>query len=102
MTVAVTLYRRSGTQHPPAILATGKQKNVRYVIDDRQLLGLWSVIEYFGVLREITDEDDRREILTQAQMLLTGFIVGLQSLPGEQGNRATIGIQSREATGFDA
>jgi hypothetical protein len=56
---------------------------VRYVIDDGQLLGLWAIIEYFVVLREITDEEDRSEILTKAQILLTAFIVGLEPLSGQ-------------------
>ena len=53
------------------------------MIDDRQLLGLWAIIEYFGVLRELTDEKDRREILMRTQILLTAFIVGLEPVSGQ-------------------
>jgi len=75
---------------------------VKYVIEDRQLLGLWAVIEYFGVLREITDEEDRSEILTQAQILLTGFIVDLQPLPKDQANQVLFGSHPSTAPGFTA
>ena len=73
-----------------------------YALDDSELLGLWTVIRYLGELREVADPMDRSEILTQAQIHLTAFIIGLQPLSEDQGNPFTGGIRLRAGPGFDA
>ena len=75
---------------PLVSLKRWKAYTVRYVIDDSHLLKLWAVIQYFGVLREITDEEDRSDMLMQAQILLTGFIVGLEELPKDHASQVVL------------
>ena len=54
-----------------------------YTIDDGQLLGMWAVVRFLGLVREIPDDEDRSELLTRAQLLLTEFVLGLRpSLDG--------------------
>jgi hypothetical protein len=52
-----------------------------YVMDERQLLRVWSVIRCFGEIREIKDPAIRSEVLTEAQILLTAFVQELQPMP---------------------
>jgi hypothetical protein len=54
-----------------------------YTIDERHLLELWTAISCLGNIREIADPLVRSELLTQAQMHLTAFVLDLQSSPGE-------------------
>ena len=51
-----------------------------YTIDERQLVELWTVISCLGHIREMPDPLARSEILTQAQIHLTAFILDLQPL----------------------
>jgi hypothetical protein len=55
-------------------------------IDNDQLFSLWAVVRYLGEVREIPDATTRSEVLTQAQILLTAFVLGLQPSPKDQGN----------------
>jgi hypothetical protein len=51
-----------------------------YVVDERQLLRVWSVIRCFGEIREIKDSAIRSEVLTEAQILLTTFVQELKPM----------------------
>jgi hypothetical protein len=53
---------------------------MRYTLDCAQLLGLWSVVRLFGAIREAEDPTIRCEILTEAQIRLTAFIMELEPL----------------------
>jgi hypothetical protein len=59
-----------------------------YTIEEGQLLRLWTVIRYFGVIREIQDPVAQAEILTDAQILLTAFVLDLQPAGGDQTSSA--------------
>jgi hypothetical protein len=52
-----------------------------YVIEESQLLRMWSVIRRFGDIREIKYPEIQSELLTEAQILLTAFVLELQPLP---------------------
>jgi hypothetical protein len=52
-----------------------------YTMDEGQLLRVWAVICCFGEIREIQDPIIQSEILTNAQILLTAFVLELQPLP---------------------
>ena len=52
-----------------------------YTVDERQLLDLWTAISCLGDVREIPDPVVRSELLTQAQIHLTAFVLDLQPLP---------------------
>jgi hypothetical protein len=71
-----------------------------YMMDESQLLNLWSIICCFGAIREIKNPDTQSEILTNAQILLTAFILELQPLPG-CGSK-TIGPGGDQIAKFDA
>jgi hypothetical protein len=55
-----------------------------YTMDERQLLKMWSVIRCFAVIRENRDPIVQDEILTNAQILLTAFVLDLRPLSEEQ------------------
>jgi hypothetical protein len=55
-----------------------------YIINDDNLLKLLSVIHCFGAIREIKNPEVQSEILTQAQILLTGFVLALQPLHDDE------------------
>jgi len=59
-------------------------KKMIYVVDERQLLRVWSVIRCFGEIREIKDPAIRSEVLTEAQILLTAFVQELQPVQSHQ------------------
>ena len=69
-----------------------------YPIDEDQLFRVWSVIRCFQVMREIRDPVIQSKILTDAQILLTAFVLDLQPLPGDQASAATLQAGGR----FDA
>jgi hypothetical protein len=48
-----------------------------YAMDDDQLLRVWSVIRCFAEIRENKDPVIQSEILTNAQLLLTAFVLDL-------------------------
>ena len=48
-----------------------------YTIDEHQLVELWTAISCLGHIREISDPLARSEILTQAQIHLTAFVLDL-------------------------
>jgi hypothetical protein len=54
-----------------------------YTVDEGQLLRLWSVVSYFENIQQIEDPVVQFEILTNAQILLTAFILDLQPLSDE-------------------
>jgi hypothetical protein len=49
-----------------------------YSIDERQLLDLWTAVHCLGHIREIRDPLAQSEIITQAQIHLTAFVLDLQ------------------------
>ena len=51
-----------------------------YTIDEGQLLRVWSVISSFARIRKIEDSLVQSEILTNAHMLLTAFVLNLVPL----------------------
>ena len=51
-----------------------------YTMDECQLLDLWSVMRCFTQMREVNDPVTRSEILTNAQILLTAFVLDLKPL----------------------
>ena len=52
-----------------------------YTMDEGQLFRVWTVIRFLGEMREIDDPAAQTEILTDAQILLTAFVLDLQPLP---------------------
>jgi hypothetical protein len=73
-----------------------------YTLDVDQLFGLWTVIRLLGEVREIPDAITRSEVLTEAQILLTAFVLGLRSLPRDESDPITLRTSLNEMTGFDA
>jgi hypothetical protein len=55
-----------------------------YTMDEGQLLQMWSVIRCFADIRETRDPIIQDEILTNAQILLTAFVLDLRPLSGAQ------------------
>jgi hypothetical protein len=49
-------------------------------MDECQLLDLWSVMRCFTQMREVNDPVTRSEILANAQILLTAFVLDLKPL----------------------
>ena len=73
-----------------------------YTMDVDQLFGLWTVIRLLGEVRDIPDAIIRSEILTEAQILLTAFVLGLKSLPRDEADPIALRTSLNEMTGFDA
>jgi hypothetical protein len=73
-----------------------------YTLGVDQLFGLWTVIRLLGEVREIPDAITRSEVLTEAQILLTAFVLGLRSLPRDESDPITLRTGLNEMTGFDA
>jgi hypothetical protein len=55
-----------------------------YSIDEYQLLRLWSIMRCFAEIRENTDRETQYEILTNAQIHLTAFLLDLKPSIGDQ------------------
>ena len=73
-----------------------------YTMDIDQLFGLWTVIRLLGEVREIPDAISRSEVLTETQILLTAFVLGLKPLPTAEADPITLRTSLNEMTGFDA
>jgi hypothetical protein len=73
-----------------------------YAVDEGQLICLWTVICCFGRIREIEDPVIQSEILTNAQILLTNFVLDMKPLPGDQTNSATSSARLDQMVKFDA
>ena len=67
-----------------------------------QLFGLWTVIRLLGEIREIPDAISRSEVLTESQILLTAFVLGLKPLAKDEADPITLRTGLNEMTGFDA
>jgi hypothetical protein len=94
----------SGTidkDHEPGCKKTGT-KRMLYTMDERQLLRLWSVMHCFAQIREINDPVTQSEILTNAQMLLTAFVLDLKPLVGDQTSSAPSRTSLGQIVTFDA
>ncbi len=76
--------------------------DVIYTMDIDQLFGLWTVIRLLGEVREIPDAISRSEVLTETQILLTAFVLGLKPLPTAEADPITLRTSLNEMTGFDA
>ena len=73
-----------------------------YTTDDGQLLGLLTAIRFLGEFREKINPMDQTEVLIQAQILLTAFVVGLQPIISDQTSPAIIGAGPSQIRTFDA
>jgi hypothetical protein len=77
-------------------------KNMSYTMDQCQLLRLWSVMHCFAQMREINDPVTQAEILTNAQVLLTAFVIDLKPLVGDQPSSAPPRTSLDQIATFDA
>ena len=73
-----------------------------YTTDDGQLLGLWTAIRLIGEVREIQDPIVQDEVLTEAQILLTAFVLGLEPLGADQTSSASPRAGLGQVVRFDA
>jgi hypothetical protein len=73
-----------------------------YTMDHTQLLRLWSVMRCFTQLREISDPATQSEILTNAQVLLTAFVIDLKPAIGGQPSSAPPRTSLDQIVTFDA
>lgn len=73
-----------------------------YTMDEGQLLRVWTVICCFGRIRELEDPTIQSQLLTDAQILLTAFVLDLKPLPGDQTSPATLRPGVDQITRFDA
>ena len=77
-------------------------KNMLYTMDQCQLLRLWSVMHCFTQMREINDPVTQSEILTNAQVLLTAFVIDLKPWVGDQPSSAPPRTSLDQIATFDA
>jgi hypothetical protein len=101
VTIKVTPVGRAATEHIRGPIKAG-QDTMMYVLDDAQLVGLWTVVHCFTELHEVSDEAARAVILIQAQILLTAFIASLQPLSGDESNALPLATRPRNRSPFDA
>jgi hypothetical protein len=73
-----------------------------YTMDESQLLRVWAVICCFAEIREIQNPIIQAEILTNAQILLTAFVLELQPLPRDQTSSAAPRASLGQMVTFDA
>jgi hypothetical protein len=73
-----------------------------YTLDHGQLLRIWTVIRYLGIIREIRDPTAQAEVLTDAQILLTACVLDLEPVPGDQANPIMLRTRLNEMPGLDA
>jgi hypothetical protein len=73
-----------------------------YTMDERQLLRMWSVIHCFAAIRDTRDPIVRDKILTNAQILLTAFVLDLTPLSGEQAGSTPPAPRPERMVRFDA
>ena len=73
-----------------------------YTTDDAQLLVLWTAIRFLGEIREIEDPIAHNEILMQAQILLTAFVVGLEPRICDQTSSGSPRAGLGQVVAFDA
>lgn len=102
MTLEVTLPGRAARNMHPVVQREMGSKELIYTLDDGQLLSLWTVIRLLGETREIFDPTDRCEILTEAQVLLTAFVLELKPSYPDQTRAATFETGLEQRTRFDA
>ena len=77
-------------------------KNMLYTMNQCQLLRLWSVMHCFTQIREINDPVTQSEILTNAKVLLTAFVIDLKPLVGDQPSSALPRTSLDQIATFDA
>ena len=73
-----------------------------YAVNEVQLLRVWSIIRCFADLREIEEQECRSEILTNAQILLTAFVLDLEPLADQQTGSAQARPECNRMVAFDA
>jgi hypothetical protein len=73
-----------------------------YTMNERQLFRVWTVIRFLGEIREIEDPITQAEILTDAQILLTAFVLDLQPLSRDRTNTAELATSPGQAVKLDA
>jgi hypothetical protein len=80
---------------------TGVTKMV-YTIDECQLLRVWSVMRCFSQIREVNNPAAQSHILTNAQIVLTTFLLDLKPLVGDQTSSAPPKTSLDQMATFDA
>jgi len=73
-----------------------------YILDDTQILSIWTVISQLGLIREMSDPTERSVFVTRAQALLTALVLELRSLSQDPNNSATVEPRPKNLTRFDA
>jgi hypothetical protein len=73
-----------------------------YTLDQGQLLRISTVIRYLGIIREISDPTAQSEVLTDAQILLTAFVLDLEPAPRDQACPVTTRTRLNEMAELDA
>jgi hypothetical protein len=71
-------------------------------VDVDLLFGLSTVIRLLGGIRDIPDAITRSEVLTEAQIRLTAFVLGLKPLSGDPENAITLRTRLDEMPKLDA
>jgi hypothetical protein len=97
LTLPRTLDKEDTSRHQKSRLET-----MTYTMNEGQLYRVWTVIRFLGEIRETKDRLAQCEILTDAQILLTAFVLDLQSLPGDQTNCRQLTIDPVPTVNFDA
>jgi hypothetical protein len=100
MTLELTLPRTPDAEHRPRHLK--RLNKMVYTMDEGQLFRVWTVIRFLSEMRETEDPIAQSEILTDAQILLTAFVLDLQPLPGGRTNLAKFGTNPAQTVKLDA
>jgi hypothetical protein len=73
-----------------------------YAMDEGQLFRVWTVIRFLGEIRAIEDPVAQSDILTDAQVLLTAFVLDLLPLPRDRTSATEFAANSAQRVKFDA
>lgn len=73
-----------------------------YTLDECQLLRVWSVMRCFAQIRELKDPATQSEILTEAQVLLTAFVLDLKLLVADDTSSAPPRTSFDQIVTYDA
>jgi hypothetical protein len=94
--------RTNQISHMATVRAISGIPPMLYTMNQCQLLRLWSVMHCFTQIREINDPVTQSEILTNAQVLLTAFVIDLKPLVGDQPSSALPRTSLDQIATFDA
>ena len=73
---------------------------MEYRTDDAALLELWTAARFLGEVRKLKDPVAQGEFLTQAEILLIGFITGLEPVFSGQTGSAAVETSAGAARKF--